>query len=110
MESKGFLPLDKFLILKNKSNNTDALTLKLDNTINTTNLPQEKGSNELEKIMLVQDTCTHSSIVSTSNAESEESEESLPQRNVWPCLRCLACTESKKSIGDNSGDDGNYAK
>ena len=92
MESKGFLPLDKFLKLKDKSNNTNTLTPELDNMVNTTNLPQEEGSDELEEIMSVQDTCIHNSIVSTSNAESEES---LPQRDVWPHFRCLACTKSE---------------
>ena len=110
MRSKGFLPLNEFFKLKSKkedSNNTDTLTPELDDTTKALREESEEGSDELEEIAPVQDTCAHS-VVSISDGESEEI---LPQHNVRPRLRRFACMESEESTGDeDNGNDGDYAK
>ncbi|KAI0270913.1 hypothetical protein BGY98DRAFT_1100552 [Russula aff. rugulosa BPL654] len=110
MRLKGFLPLNEFFKLKSKkedSNNIDALTPELDDTTKALREESEEGSDKLQEIAPMQDTCAHS-VISISNGESEEI---LPQHNVRPRLRRFACMESEESTGDeNNGNDGDYAK
>jgi len=82
MASKGFLSVDKYMQLKNKtkeSNNAD--TPKVDNIITTVQEESEEDSDGAN--VLVKETCAYRSVNSTVEVESKED---LPVHNVQ--LQC----------------------
>ena len=107
LASKGFLPVDQYIQLKRKTEESnDADLPELDNIIAAAREESEEDSDEAN--VLVQDTCAYHSVNSTSEVESEED---LPGHNVQLRRRHLIRMESEESTGDddNSGV-GDYAR
>ncbi len=109
LASKGFLPVDEYIRLKDnmkKHNGTGAaLTPESDNVINLLQEESEEDSDEAN--MPAQATCAYGNI---NNSSGVESEEILPH-NVQLRLRHHARMESEESTeGNDNGRVGDYAR